>query len=95
MVACVAMGLRGLAPLLAFGLGGFAAAAAVRQLVLSTRRQGLRGLVRALAADDAGRRHALLQSERSHEHGEGDNGEEGVAHQVVRTAAGHGERCYR
>jgi cytochrome c-type biogenesis protein CcmF len=43
VVACVAGGLRGLAPLLAFGLGAFAAGAAVRQLVLSAgaaRRQG-------------------------------------------------------
>ncbi|MEJ7844750.1 MAG: heme lyase CcmF/NrfE family subunit [Acidimicrobiales bacterium] len=48
-VACVvvpaAFGARGLAPLLAFGLGGFAAGAAVRQVVLATRRQGWRGLV--------------------------------------------------
>ena len=35
----------GLAPLLAFGLGGFAGGAALRQLVLATRRQGWRGLV--------------------------------------------------
>ena len=35
----------GLAPLLAFGLGGFAAGSAGRQLVLATRRQGWRGLV--------------------------------------------------
>ena len=34
-----------MSPLLAFGLGAFAAAAAVRQLVLSTRRLGWRGLV--------------------------------------------------
>ena len=33
------------APLLAFGLGGFAAGAAGRQVVLATRRQGWRGLV--------------------------------------------------
>ena len=45
LVACVAAGLRGLAPLAAFGLGAFAAAAAVRQLALSARRQGWRGLV--------------------------------------------------
>jgi cytochrome c-type biogenesis protein CcmF len=45
IVACVAAGLRGVAPLLAFGLGAFAAAAAVRQLVLATRRQGWRGLL--------------------------------------------------
>ena len=37
----------GLAPLLAFGLGGFAAGSALRQLVLATRRQGWRGLRRA------------------------------------------------
>src|SRR3954452_18140808 len=36
---CVPAGRRGLAPLLAFGLGAFAATAAVRQLVLSARRQ--------------------------------------------------------
>ncbi|MBV8957643.1 MAG: heme lyase CcmF/NrfE family subunit [Actinobacteria bacterium] len=45
LVLCVAFGLRGLSPLIAFGLGSFAAAAAVRQLVLSTRRLGWRGLV--------------------------------------------------
>jgi cytochrome c-type biogenesis protein CcmF len=45
VVACVAFGLRGLAPLLAFGLGAFAAVSAVRQLVLSSRRQGWRGLL--------------------------------------------------
>jgi cytochrome c-type biogenesis protein CcmF len=41
----VLAGARGLAPLLAFGLGGFAAGAALRQVVLATRRQGWRGLV--------------------------------------------------
>jgi len=51
IVACVAAGVRGLGPLCAFGLGGFAAAANVRQLVLSSvgsRRRGTgawRGLV--------------------------------------------------
>ncbi|MEO6122057.1 MAG: heme lyase CcmF/NrfE family subunit [Acidimicrobiales bacterium] len=45
VAVCVVAGLRGLAPLLAFGLGAFAAAAAVRQLALSARRQGLRGLI--------------------------------------------------
>jgi len=45
VVVCVATGLRGLAPLVAFGLGAFAAAAAVRQLGLSARRQGWRGLL--------------------------------------------------
>ena len=39
------LGARGLAPLAAFGLGGFAAGAALRQVVLATRRQGWRGLV--------------------------------------------------
>jgi len=45
VVACVAGGVRGLGPLCAFGLGGFAAAANVRQLVLSSlgsRRGGAR-----------------------------------------------------
>jgi cytochrome c-type biogenesis protein CcmF len=45
LVLCVAFGVRGLNPLLAFGLGAFAAASAGRQLVLATRRQGLRGLL--------------------------------------------------
>jgi cytochrome c-type biogenesis protein CcmF len=36
-VTAVAVGARGLAPLLAFALGGFAAGAAVRQLVLAAR----------------------------------------------------------
>ncbi|HEX9968498.1 MAG TPA: heme lyase CcmF/NrfE family subunit, partial [Acidimicrobiales bacterium] len=45
VVGCVVAGLRGLAPLLAFGLGAFAGAAALRQLVLSARRQGWHGLV--------------------------------------------------
>ena len=35
----------GWAPLVAFGLGGFAAGSALRQVVLATRRQGWRGLV--------------------------------------------------
>ena len=50
IVACVAAGVRGLTPLLAFGLGGFAAASAVRQLVLSataSHRSGV-GAWRAL-----------------------------------------------
>jgi cytochrome c-type biogenesis protein CcmF len=38
-------GADGVAPLIAFGLGGFAAGSALRQLVLATRRQGVRGLV--------------------------------------------------
>ena len=42
---CVLFGVRGLNPLLAFGLGAFAAASAGRQLVLATRRQGWHGLV--------------------------------------------------
>ena len=45
LVVCVATGLRGLTPLLAFGLGAFAGASALRQLVLALRRQGLRGMV--------------------------------------------------
>lgn len=35
IVVCVLVGVRGLTPLVAFGLGGFAAASAVRQLVLA------------------------------------------------------------
>jgi cytochrome c-type biogenesis protein CcmF len=45
VVAAVALGARGLQPVLAFGLGGFAGGAALRQLVLAARRQGWRGLV--------------------------------------------------
>ena len=41
----VARGATGLEPLLAFGLGGFALGAALRQLVLATRRQGWRGFL--------------------------------------------------
>ena len=40
VVLCVLFGLRGLAPVAAFGLGAFAGAAAIRQLVVS---RGLRG----------------------------------------------------
>ncbi|MEY2431463.1 MAG: cytochrome c-type biosis protein CcmF [Acidimicrobiaceae bacterium] len=45
VVFAVLVQARGLAPLAAFGLGGFAAGAALRQVALSTRRQGWRGLV--------------------------------------------------
>ncbi len=45
IVAAVVVGANGLYPLLAFGLGGFAAGVAVRGLVLSVRRHGPRGLV--------------------------------------------------
>lgn len=45
VVACVAVGVRGLVPLVTFGLGAFAAGAAVRQVVLATRRNGWRGFV--------------------------------------------------
>jgi len=45
LVVSLLAGADGLAPLLAFTLGGFASGAALRQLVLATRRQGLRGLV--------------------------------------------------
>ncbi len=44
LAAAVAVGARGLVPLVAFTLGGFAAGAALRQLVLASRRQGWRGL---------------------------------------------------
>lgn len=45
IVVAVALGARGLEPLIAFGLAGFAAGAALRQIVLATRRSGWRGLV--------------------------------------------------
>src|SRR3954469_16939713 len=45
VVFAVAVHARGLAPLAAFGLGGFAAGSALRQVVLATRRQGWRGFV--------------------------------------------------
>ncbi|HEX9683161.1 MAG TPA: heme lyase CcmF/NrfE family subunit [Acidimicrobiales bacterium] len=45
MVIPVLGGYRGLAPIAAFGLGAFAAGAAIRQLVVATSKQGLRGLV--------------------------------------------------
>jgi cytochrome c-type biogenesis protein CcmF len=45
LVVAVTSGARGLSPVLAFGLGGFAGGAALRQLVLASRRQGWRGLV--------------------------------------------------
>jgi cytochrome c-type biogenesis protein CcmF len=45
LVLAVAVGATGWQPLLAFGLAGFAGGAALRQLVLATRRQGWRGLV--------------------------------------------------
>ena len=45
LLVCVVIGATGLAPLLAFGLGGFAFGSALRQVILATRRQGLRGLV--------------------------------------------------
>ena len=45
MVLGIALGARGIAPVVAFGLGGFAAGSAGRQIVLATRRQGWRGLV--------------------------------------------------
>lgn len=45
LVLSVLLGARGFAPLVAFGLAGFAAGSAVRQLVLATRRQGVRGLL--------------------------------------------------
>ena len=44
IVAAVAAGARGWAPLLAFGLGGLAAGSALRPLVPAVRRRGWRGL---------------------------------------------------
>jgi cytochrome c-type biogenesis protein CcmF len=45
MVVALVLGGHGFAPMLAYGLAGFAAGSALRQLVLATRRQGWRGLV--------------------------------------------------
>jgi cytochrome c-type biogenesis protein CcmF len=45
LALAVVLGGDGVAPLLAFFLGGFSAGAALRQLLLATRRQGWRGLV--------------------------------------------------
>jgi cytochrome c-type biogenesis protein CcmF len=45
LLLSVLVGATDFAPLLAFALGGFAAGAALRQLVLATRRQGYRGLL--------------------------------------------------
>ncbi len=45
LVVAVLVGADGWAPLVAFGLAGFAAGSAGRQLALATRRQGWRGLV--------------------------------------------------
>lgn len=45
LAVSVLLGADGLAPLLTFALGGFAAGAAMRQLVLATRRNGWRGLL--------------------------------------------------
>ncbi|MBM3638137.1 MAG: heme lyase CcmF/NrfE family subunit [Actinobacteria bacterium] len=45
LAVAVLLGATGLEPLLTFALGGFATGAALRQLVLATRRQKWRGLV--------------------------------------------------
>ncbi|HET8931097.1 MAG TPA: cytochrome c-type biogenesis CcmF C-terminal domain-containing protein, partial [Acidimicrobiales bacterium] len=45
VVFAVAVGARGVTPLIVFGLGGFVVGASIRQIVLATRRQGWRGLV--------------------------------------------------
>ncbi len=45
LLVAVVAGADGWAPLVAFALAGFAAGAALRQLVLATRRQGWRGLL--------------------------------------------------
>ena len=45
LALAVGVGARGVTPLVAFTLGGFAAGAAGRQLTLAARRQGLRGLL--------------------------------------------------
>ncbi len=45
MALALVLGGRGVYPIVTFGLGGFAAGAAIRQVVLATRRQGWRGFL--------------------------------------------------
>jgi cytochrome c-type biogenesis protein CcmF len=45
IILALVVGAHGAVPVLAFGLAGFAAGSALRQVVLATRRQGWRGLV--------------------------------------------------
>jgi cytochrome c-type biogenesis protein CcmF len=45
LVLALLLGAHGFAPMVAYGLAGFAAGSALRQIVLATRRQGWRGLV--------------------------------------------------
>jgi len=45
VVVAVLLGARGVLPLIAFGLGGFAGGSALRQLYLAGRRQGWRGFI--------------------------------------------------
>jgi cytochrome c-type biogenesis protein CcmF len=45
LVVAVLLGAHGFTAMLAYGLAGFAAGSAIRQLALATRRQGWRGLV--------------------------------------------------
>lgn len=45
LIVAVIVGATGVMPLLAFGLGGFAAGSSIRQVALATRRQGWRGFV--------------------------------------------------
>jgi cytochrome c-type biogenesis protein CcmF len=45
LAVAVAVGATGWAPLVAFGLGGWAAGSALRQIALATRRQGWRGFI--------------------------------------------------
>ena len=45
MIVPLFLGANGWAPILTFGLGGFAAGAALRQLAIATKRQGWRGFV--------------------------------------------------
>ena len=47
LVACVIGGIRGLNPLLAFGLGAFAGTSALRQLLTEVRKRGVRGFTGA------------------------------------------------
>ncbi len=45
MAVALFVGADGITPIIAYGLAGFAAAAAIRQLILASRRQGIRGFL--------------------------------------------------
>ena len=70
VVACVAAGIHGVEPLLAFGLGAFAAASAGRALVLSVRG-ACRSARRPGRSSDAGRPGRVARIRRTCQRGHG------------------------